>query len=372
MREIVRADQPFVRSEVSAERRAGAVRRPAVQARDHRAGHRRRGRRPPRRRRGRRRRDGQRVPQLAGVRRHVPRAARAVHVAARLLQADEGRRGVLAGQREGPDAPADLRHGVGEQGRARRAPAPSGRGREARPPQAVPGARPAQLPPRARRRARRVAPQGGHRAQADGGLQPSAPPGRRLPVRLHAAPGQRQPVQDVRPPRLVRGRDVPADGDGQRHVLPEADELPDALPDLRFAPAQLPRAAAAPVRAGHGVPLRARRHAARADAHPRLHPGRQPHLLHGGPAVRGDRLAARLRHLRAARLRLRGLPVLPVHQGPEEVRRQRRDLGEGHRRAARSRSSATAWPTRSRRATPPSTARRSTSTSRTRSVGGGS
>ena len=50
---------------------------------------------------------------------------------------------------------------------------------------------------------------------------------------------------------------------------------------------------------------------------------------------RGDRLAARLRHLRAARLRLRGLPVLPVDEGPEEVRRQRRDLGEGHRRAAR-------------------------------------
>ena len=44
--------------------------------------------------------------------------------------------------------------------------------------------------------------------------------------------------------------------------------------------AQLPRAAAAAVRARHRVPLRAGRHAARADAHPRLHPGRQPHLLH--------------------------------------------------------------------------------------------
>ena len=233
-------------------------------------------------------------------------------------------------------------------------------------------ARPAELPPRARRRPRRVAPQGRHRPQADGGLQPPAPPGRRLPVRLHAAPGQRQPVQDVRPPRLVRGRDVPADGDGQRHVLPEADELPDALPDLQVAPAQLPRAAAAAVRARHGVPLRAGRHVARADAHPRLHPGRQPHLLHGGPARRRDRLAARLRHLRAARVRLRRLRVQPVDQGSAEVRRLRRDLGEGHRRAAQCRWSDTAWRTRSRRATPRSTGRRSTSTSRTPSAGGGS
>ena len=91
-----------------------------------------------------------------------------------------------------------------------------------------------------------------------------------------------------------------------------------------------------------------------------------------GAARRGDRLAARLRHLRAARLRLRGLPVLPVDEGPEEVRRQRRDLGARPPTRCAPRSSATAWPTRSRRATPPSTARRSTSTSRTPSVASGS
>ena len=39
-------------------------------------------------------------------------------------------------------------------------------------------------------------------------------------------------VRDERSSRLVRRRHVPADGDGQRHVLHEADELPDALPDL--------------------------------------------------------------------------------------------------------------------------------------------
>ena len=41
---------------------------------------------------------------------------------------------------------------------------------------------------------------------------------------------------------VVRRRDVPADGDGQRHVLHEADELPDALRDLPRAPAELSRA----------------------------------------------------------------------------------------------------------------------------------
>ncbi len=106
------------------------------------------------------------------------------------------------------------------------------RGRQARPPQAGDRARPAQLPERARRRARGVASQGCHRAQADGGLQPHAPRARRLPVRVHAAPRQREPLRDERSPRLVRRRHVPADGDGQRHVLHEADELSDALPDL--------------------------------------------------------------------------------------------------------------------------------------------
>ena len=72
----------------------------------------------------------------------------------------------------------------------------------------------------------------------------------------------------------------PAMEHGQRVVLPEAHELPDALPDLPQPDAQLPGAAAAAVRAGHRLPLRAGGHAARPAAHPRLHAGRQPHLLH--------------------------------------------------------------------------------------------
>ena len=79
MREIIKADQPFVRSEMSRRRGARAVRRPAVQVRDHRAGPGRAGDggRRARRRRGRRRRHDQRVPQHRRVRRPVQGPARA-------------------------------------------------------------------------------------------------------------------------------------------------------------------------------------------------------------------------------------------------------------------------------------------------------
>ena len=114
-----------------------------------------------------------------------PRAASATSSCRRWL----GR--VLAGRREAADAPADLRHGVGERRGAEGAPPPPGGGREARPPQAGRRARPAELPRGARRRPRRVASEGRHRAQAHGGLQPRPPPARRLPVRLHAPPRRR-------------------------------------------------------------------------------------------------------------------------------------------------------------------------------------
>ena len=188
-----------------AEGRAGAVRRPAVQAGDHRAGPGGR-RRRRRRRRGRRRHRHQRLPQHPGVRRPVPGPARPEHRAPRPVQADEGGRRVLAREREGPDAPAHLRHGVGEPGRAGGAPPPPGGGREARPPPPRRGAGPRLVPVRARRRAGRVAPQGRGDPQADGGLQPGPPRGRRVRVRVHPAPGQGRPLPDLRPPRLVQGR----------------------------------------------------------------------------------------------------------------------------------------------------------------------
>ena len=78
-----------------------------------------------RRGRGRRRRHGRRLPQRARrrqrrVRRPVPRPARPVDRQARRVQAHEGRGRVLARRREAPDAPAHLRHRVGERQGARR------------------------------------------------------------------------------------------------------------------------------------------------------------------------------------------------------------------------------------------------------------
>ena len=89
------------------------------------------------------------------VRRPVSRPARPVHGQARRVQADEGRGRVLAGRREGPDAPADLRHRVGERQGAEGAPAPARGSRAARPPQARRGARPLLVPGGDRLRASR-------------------------------------------------------------------------------------------------------------------------------------------------------------------------------------------------------------------------
>ena len=69
------------------------------------------------------------------------------------VQAHALRGGVLARQREEPDAAAHLRHRVGEPRRAQGAPRVPGRGREARPPPPGHRARPVQLPRRDRLRA---------------------------------------------------------------------------------------------------------------------------------------------------------------------------------------------------------------------------
>ena len=159
-----------------------------------------------------------------------------------------------------------------------------------------------------------------HGAQAHGGLQPRAPRARRLRVRVHAAPVQGRAVRDERSPRLVRRGHVPADGDGQRRLLPEADELPHALPDLRQPAALVPGAAAAAVRAGQRLPLRAGRHAPRPHAHPRLHAGRRPHLLHARAGRGRDPACPQLRALGAAGLRLRRLRGQPVRRATRASR----------------------------------------------------
>ena len=87
---------------------------------------------------------------------------------------DAHRGGVLARQREEQAAPAHLRHRLGVQGRARGPPPPARGGREARPPQARPRARPLLLPRGARPRPGRVPPQGWRDPPGDGGLRPAA------------------------------------------------------------------------------------------------------------------------------------------------------------------------------------------------------
>ena len=156
--------------------RARALRRPALQAGDHRGGRGHRGRR------GRRRLRLPQPPPLAAASASFVDLCRGPHVphTKRLgaFKLHEGGRRLLAGRREAPDAPADLRHRLAHQEGPRGAPPPPGRGRAARPPQARGGARPDLLPRRARRRAGRVAPQGRHDPQADGGLLPGRARGR--------------------------------------------------------------------------------------------------------------------------------------------------------------------------------------------------
>ena len=145
--------------------RSGGARRarPAVQGRDH--------RRPARRLEARRHADATDHLLPAGpVHRPVPRPARGEHRQDRPVQAARDRRRLLARRREAPDAPARLRHGLGDAGGARRVPLAPSRGQEAR-------------PPPARRRSstcsrsttsRRARPSGTRRASGSGGRSRTA------------------------------------------------------------------------------------------------------------------------------------------------------------------------------------------------------
>ena len=161
MREIVKADEPFVREELDRDARASRTfadqpykleiieRVDPDDAGEVGDGH---GHLACTATRSRRRRR-EFVDLCRGP--HVPSTE-----AARRVQAHEGRRRVLARRREAPDAPAHLRHRVGVEGRARGAPAPARGGREARPPQARRRARPLLVPRRDRLRARGLPPEG--------------------------------------------------------------------------------------------------------------------------------------------------------------------------------------------------------------------
>ena len=233
------------------------------------------------------------------------------------LGAHPRRRRLLAREREEPAAAAHLRHRLADQGRAARLPAAPRRGRQARPPQARPRARPVLVPRRDRLGPVGLAPARRRRPPGDGAARAAPPRRRRLHLRLHAAHLEAGPVPAVEPPRHLQGGHVPAhppgrgarrarrDHQARRRLLPEADELPDAHPDLQGARAQLPRPADAPRRERHGVPQRALGRPARPHPRARLHPGRLAPVRHSRAARGGDDPRARVRHLDAARLRSR-------------------------------------------------------------------
>ncbi len=246
-----------------------------------------------------------------------------------------------------------------------------GGGREARPPPTRHRARPLQLPGGDRLGARGLPPQGWRRAQGDGGLLARPPRAGGLRVRLLAAHHQAGALRDLRAPRLVRRRHVPADAPRRRlrrrrerpatgaELLPQADELPVPQPDLPVPRSLVPRAAAAALRVRVGLPVREVRGGARPHPGPGDDAGRRAHLLHEGADAGRARQPAHLRARPAARLRPRRLLPRALHARPREVRRHRRRVGGSHGDASAGRGEAGSRPASWTRAAPPSTDRRS-------------
>ena len=157
---------------------------------------------------------------------------------------------------------------------------------------------------------------------------------------------------------------------GHAELLDQADELPGPHQGLPVEDPLVPRAADAHRRARHGLSLRARRHAARHAARPRLHAGRLAHLLHVGAGAGGDRQGLRPRdRVPRARSATR-TPHLPRPRGPRSDSAPTR-CGTRRRRRWRTRSASARCRTRSTRAAACSTRRRSTSRSTTRSGASG-
>ena len=223
------------------------------------------------------------------------------------VQADPQLGRVLAWRPEQRQPAAHLRHRMGVAGGARQAPGVHRGGAAPRSPQARRGAGPVQLSRRNRFGPSGFPPQGWHHPTRAGGLFASQAQRGRIPVRQQPAHHQGGAVQDLRPPGLVRRRHVPADASRRRvqrgrhgaqagpGLLPQADELPDALPDLPVARAVLSRTSVAALRVRHGLPLRALGRGARPDPGARPDDGRRPHLLHPRPDARRADVPAAVR-----------------------------------------------------------------------------
>ncbi len=320
------ADQPFKREIIEGVSGAAARRRAVGRGVGRHRPRCRRGEHLPQRRRLRR----------TGLRRPVPRSARALDGPARALQAPARRRRVLARRRAPAPAAAHLRHRLGVREGLGRAPPSPGGGRAPRPPASRRGARPVLVPHRDRLGSGRVPSQGGDHPPPHGGLLAPAPHRRRLPIRLHAAHHQGRAVRDLGTSRLVRRGHVPPHGArGGAEVLPQAHELPVPHSRVPEPAALVSRASHAPVRVRHRLPLREVGGGARPDPGAGHDPGRRPHLLHPGADGRGaHRSLLAIRARPAARLRARGLLPRAVHQAAGQGGGQRRGMGGRHRGAA--------------------------------------
>ena len=145
---------------------------------------------------------------------------------------------------------------------------------------------------------------------------------------------------------------------------------PGGMLVYKSAAALLPRPAAACRRAGHRAPPRAVRRAARPDARALLHAGRRAHL-HDARSDQGrdqGRCQAHRRGVLALRLQV---PHGAVHHAGGS-HRHGRAVGGCDQRPRRARSTSSASPMSSTRATARSTARRSTSIWKTASAAPGS
>ena len=177
------------------------------------------------------------------VHRPVSRPARGEHRQDRPVQAARHGRRVLARRREAADAPARLRHGLGDAGGARRLPLASRGGEEARPSPARRPARPV-LVPRRLPRFRVLASEGpADLAHARGGHARAAGASR-LPGGLDADRRVGAPVAPVGPLGPVPRQHVPGRV-REPDVQPQADELPGIDVHLPLASALVPRPAAA-------------------------------------------------------------------------------------------------------------------------------
>ena len=350
-RSAVRARGGFAR------RRARAVRGSALQARDHRVA---RGGRGPRRR------HGHDLPQR-GLGGPVPGSPRALDRPSEGVQADEARGRVLARGRGAADAHPDLRDGVVHAEGAALVPAPPGGGREARPSQARPRARPVLVPRGARPGSGRVASQGRDLPQAARGLRARPASRTRVRPRRDAEPRAPRAVGHLGPHGEVRRPDVPRDAArGRSGVLRQADELPVPRARVQVADPFVPRPADPALGARERLPVRASRRRARAAARARFHPGRLAHHLSRGPARRRDPGRVRPDPRDPSHVRVHRAGGHAVHAAGGDDR-DARDGGARDRAPCATRSIAAGSSSGSPRARGRSTGRRSTSTSAMRS-----